>query len=147
MHAVLAAALTRNVGVPWYRRGCPTTGAPMQSELQRTNPTREIVAQLVSAGESLSESVAGAIVRRGDEVIPFLIEILEDEALAQEDAPGGGHAPIHAATILRDLNAPAAIEPMLRVLARCDSMDILYSVVIGALTSLGPPVLEPALAA
>ena len=119
----------------------------MQSELQRISPTREIVAQLVSAGESLSESVAGAIVRRGDEVIPFLIEILEDESLAQDDAPGGGHAPIHAATILRELNATEAIQPMLRVLARCDWEDILYAALIDALCSLGSPALEPALAA
>ena len=36
---------------------------------------------------------------------------------------------------------------MLRVLARCDPMDVLYSTLIDALESLGPPVLEPALAA
>jgi hypothetical protein len=36
---------------------------------------------------------------------------------------------------------------MLRVLARCDPLDILYSELIHRLEELGPPVLEPALAA
>ncbi len=119
----------------------------MRTEAARTDPNSDVVAQLVSAGERLTESVAEAILRRGRDVIPELIEILEDDALTQGDAPGGGHAPIHAATILRELEATEAIEPMLRVLARCDPMDILYSTLIDALESLGPPVLEPALAA
>ncbi len=76
----------------------------------------------------------------------MLIEVLEDHALAQGDAPGGGYAAIHAARVFRDLEASEAIEPMLRVLARCDPMDILYSTLSEVLESFGPPVLEPALA-
>jgi hypothetical protein len=72
-----------------------------------------------------------------------LVEILEDHALARSDAPGGGYAPIHAARVLRNLEA---IEPMLRVLARCDAMDILYSALTEVLESFGPPVVERALA-
>ena len=78
---------------------------------------------------------------------PALVEILEDEGLARDDAPGGGYAPIHAATILGVLEAGEAIEPMLRVLARCDPMEVLYSTLVHALESLGARVLEPALAA
>lgn len=124
-----------------------STERRMQSETARAEVTQELVAQLARAGEALTESVSGPIARRGQAVIPALIEILEDESLALEDAPGGGHAPVHAAAILRDLRAAEAIEPMLRVLARCHWEDILYSVLINALRSLGPPVLEPALAA
>ncbi len=119
----------------------------MRTEAALTNVDADLVGQLVSAGERLAESVAEQILRRGHAVIPALIEILEDEELAQEDASGGGYAPIHAATILAELKAGDAIEPMLRVLARCDPMDILYSTLIHALESLGPRVLEPALAA
>lgn len=119
----------------------------MRTEAARTDLDADLVAQLVSAGERLAGTVAQQILRRGHAVIPALIEILEDEDLAQEDARGGGYAPIHAATILAELNAGDVIEPMLRVLARCDPMDILYSTLIHALESLGPRVLEPALAA
>ncbi len=119
----------------------------MRTEAARTNLDGDLVAQLVSAGERLTESVTGPIVRRGRDVIPALIEILEDDELAQGDAAGGGYAPIHAATLLGELRAGEAIEPMLRVLARCDPMDILYSTLIHALESLGARVLEPALAA
>lgn len=77
--------------------------------------------------------------------IPALVEILEDDELAQSDAPGGGHVPIHAVTLLADLRATAAIEPMLRVLARCDAMEALYSPLVFALQSFGPLALEPAL--
>jgi hypothetical protein len=118
----------------------------MAIEAARTDPNADVVAQLVSVGERLPEPVAEAILRRGREVVPLLIEVLADHALAQGDAPGGGYAPIHAARVLGDLEASEAIEPMLRVLARCDAMDILYSTLIEVLESFGPPVLEPALA-
>ncbi len=97
----------------------------MATEGARTDPNADFVAQFVSAGERLPEPVAEAILRRGREVVFLLIEVLEAPALAHGDAPGGGYAPIHAAKVLRDLEASEAIEPMLRVLARCDAMDIL----------------------
>lgn len=118
----------------------------MATEAARTDPNADAVAQLVSAGERLPEPVAEAILRRGREVVPLLIEVLEDPALAQGDALGSGYAPIHAARVLGDLEASEAIESMLRVLAQCDAMDILYSTLIEVLESFGPPVLEPALA-
>ncbi len=119
----------------------------MPTEAARRDLNGDLVAQLSSGGDRLPERVARAIRGLGRGVIPELVEILEDEELAQSDAPGGGYAPIHAATMLRDLEAGEAIEPMFRVLARCDPMAILYSTLIDALESLGPPVLEPALAA
>jgi HEAT repeat protein len=118
----------------------------MATEAARTDPNADVVARLVSAGERLPEPVAQAILRRGREVVPLLIEVLEDHALARGDAPGGGYAPIHAARVLGDLEASEAIEPMLRVLARCDPMDILHGTLLDVLDSFGPPVLEPALA-
>jgi hypothetical protein len=119
----------------------------MRTETARTDLDADLVAQLVGAGERLAEPVTEQLRRRGRAVIPALIEILEDEDLAQEDARGGGYAPIHAASILGELKAGEAIEPMLRVLARSDPMDILYSTVIRSLVLLGASVLEPALAA
>ena len=116
----------------------------MRIEVAHANQEDEVLAQLLDAGERLSESVAGAILRRRSAVVPALIGILEDDELAREDAHGGGYGPIHAAKLLQQLEAAEAIEPMLRVLARCDLMDILYSTLVNALESLGAPVLEPA---
>lgn len=93
----------------------------------------------------MGESDGGAILRRGSEVVPALLGILEDGELAREDAPGHGYAPVHAARLLQQLGAADAIAPMLRVLARCDPMDVLYSALVHALESMGAPVLEPAL--
>jgi hypothetical protein len=119
----------------------------LRIEAARTNQEDEVLAQLVGAGERLGESIAGAILRRGSAFVPALIGVLEDDELAREEARGGGYAPIHAAKLLQQLEATDAIAPMLRVLARCDPMDILYSALVNALESLGAPVLEPALAA
>lgn len=119
----------------------------MRTEAARTSDHADLVAQLVGAGERLAESVTERILRSGRAAIPALVHVLEDEALASSDAPGDGYAPIHAATILGQLEADEAIEPMFRVLARCDAMDILYSTLIHSLSSLGARVLEPALAA
>ncbi|HEU4384850.1 MAG TPA: hypothetical protein VFR85_15310 [Anaeromyxobacteraceae bacterium] len=119
----------------------------MPGEAARTDVTGDLVAQLASGGERLPEPVARTIRDLGPGAIPALIEILEDDELARSGAPGGGHVPVHAATLLRDLGAAEAIEPMLRVLARCDPMDILYSALLEALESFGPAALEPALAA
>ena len=107
----------------------------------------DLVALLLDSRERLPDPVREQILRRGPAVIPALVEVLEDDELAQSDAEGGGHAPIHAAAILGELKAGEAIEPMLRVLGRCDGMDSLYSALIHALKSLGGAVLEPALAA
>ena len=119
----------------------------MLNKSDNTKLNRDLVTKLVKAGERLTESVHASIIGRGCEVIPELIAILEDAEMASCDAPGGGYVPIHAATILEDLKAVESIEPMLQVLSRCDPVDILYSQLIGALTSFGPPVLEPALRA
>jgi hypothetical protein len=50
----------------------------MATEAARRDPNADVVAQLVSAGERLPEPVAQAILRRGREVVPLLIEVLED---------------------------------------------------------------------
>jgi len=119
----------------------------MRTEGALVDPKGELVAWLSGGGERLTEAVSGPILLRGRTVVPALVEILEDEELAQADAPGDGYAPIHAATLLGALQAAEAAGPMLRVLGRCDPMDILYSKLIHTLESLGAAVLEPALAA
>jgi hypothetical protein len=53
----------------------------------------------------------------------------------------------YAVGLLADLGATEAIEPMLRVLAATDGLDLLHDRIIQRLPRLGAPVLEPALRA
>lgn len=108
----------------------------------------DLLERLTNAGECLPAGVRERILELGRIVAaPALIRILETDALAEEDATGEGYAPIHAVELLQALGADEAIEPMLRVLSRCDAFEILYSKLILALQTLGASVLEPALAA
>jgi hypothetical protein len=77
----------------------------------------------------------------------MLIEILLDENLAAEDAPGDGYAPIHAARLLGELRATTAVESMIKRLRETDFNDILNNELLFALPRLGEAVLESALQA
>lgn len=118
----------------------PREGAPVDS-------TADLVARLVRAGEELPEPLARALLARGPDAVQPLLVVLEDRGLAREDAPGDGYAPIHAARLLGDLEAGEAIPPMLRRLADCDPMDLLFGTLEEALQAFGRQALEPALAA
>ena len=105
------------------------------------------VRQIIQAGENLPNDVRRAVLRLGASGVSSLLEILEDEALELSESPGEGWGPIHAADLLGKLGAMEAVEPMLRVLARTDPLDILHDRVIQSLGKIGPPVVEPALRA
>jgi len=108
---------------------------------------RSIVRQLIDTGERLPKELRSTIFHLGDAGVTTLLDILEDETLAQIDSPGEGWAPIHAAALLGDLRAATAVEPMLRALARTDPLDILHDRVVSSLPRIGAPVVEPALRA
>lgn len=106
---------------------------------------RSLVRQLIETGERLPKELRRDILHLGDAGVTALLEILEDETLAQIDSPGEGWAPIHSAELLGDIGAAIAVEPMLRVLAQTDSLDILHDRVLPSLAKIGAPVVEPAL--
>jgi hypothetical protein len=103
------------------------------------------VQRLFQAGERLRTSVRESILAHGGAAIPALIAIIEDDDLSLEDARGGGWAPAHAAVLLGELRASAAIEPMLAALARTEGDDYLHGALIRSLSSLGADVVDPAL--
>jgi len=112
-----------------------------------TDNARSLVRQLIDTGERLPKELRCDILHLGDAGVAALLEILEDEPLAQIDSPGKGWAPIHAAELLGDLRAATAVEPMLCALARTDPLDILHDRVLSSLPKIGAPVVEPALRA
>ncbi len=121
-------------------------------EIQATDDVREpepraIVRRLISAGQRVPDDVRRDIVALGAMAVPGLLEIVEDQKLAIETAPGNGWAPAHAARLLGELHAVEAIEPMLRVLARTDRLELLHDQLIQSLPEIGAPIIEPALRA
>jgi HEAT repeat protein len=119
----------------------------MQPDQPPAADEAEIVSQILGCGEHLPDSTAEAIARLGGEVVPALTGLLENDELAQEGARGEGFGPVHAAKLLGQIGAPEAIEPLLRVLARCDPMELLYNGVIRALRGFGAAALEKVLEA
>ncbi len=100
---------------------------------------------IISSGQNLDDSLRTQILALGNAVVPALIELL-DEAYWSQDAQGGGHAPIHAARLLRELNAEPATSALLDAYIQLKASDILFSDIEEALTSLGTSAVEPLLA-
>jgi hypothetical protein len=109
--------------------------------------TLDVMEALLSAGEELDPTVRAEILQQGARAVPRLVAIVEDDSLAEVDAPGGGWAPIHAVDLLAELKAEEAIRPMLRLLRATSFDDIIHDRLILALAKMGPPALEPVLEA
>ncbi|MDA0709090.1 MAG: SEC-C metal-binding domain-containing protein [bacterium] len=115
-------------------------------DIESTNDPNFLVRLLLEEGEVLSARLRAKILSTGSAAISPLINMLNNEALQMEKAPGGGSAPIHAVDLLAELKAEAAIEPMLRWLAETEpSEDILHAKIITALGALGKAAYQPIL--
>lgn len=98
---------------------------------------------LYREGQNLTGASRKAIVEEREDAVRPLIEVVEARDLWDEEAPGGGFAPIHAAEILGDLRAFEAIEPMYEALADCEPDAILDTTLTRSLQQLGEAVVEP----
>jgi NADPH-dependent ferric siderophore reductase len=107
--------------------------------------THELVQRLYHLGETLPASLRTQFLEADRAVVPALIAILEQEMSDAGDDLGW--APIHAADLLGALGDTAAIPVLLRCLAWCDGLDVLYQHVVDALIVLGPPAIGSCLAA
>jgi hypothetical protein len=122
--------------------------APLTNEqIDAAGDAEALVRLLIDAGEEMPARLRERILSLGPAVVPPLIALLEDEALALETAPGEGWAPIHAADLLGELHVVEAVGPMLRRLENDDVGSILRDSVMQALPALGAPALEPILSA
>ena len=106
-----------------------------------------LIDRLFSVGQRLSPALEKQILEHGIAAEPLLLEIIDDDALFAADARGLGYAPIHALRLLGVLRATAAIPTMLDVLRSSDSLDLARGAAAHALGAIGPPALEPCLAA
>jgi hypothetical protein len=104
-------------------------------------------AELIQAGRRLPDGLHDRVLAHGSAAVRELIAVLDDDALLFETGPGAGWAPIHAVDLLGELRAVEAIEPMLRVLAGTDFLDIVHDRMLLRMPQIGAPVIEPALRA
>lgn len=102
---------------------------------------RRAVLRLVDAGPDLPPRLRRTVLELKDLAITPLLDILVDEELAS------GYAPSHAASLLGDLRAAAAIDPMLDLLQDTEWDDLLHDAIVQALPKIGAPIVEPALRA
>ena len=79
--------------------------------------------------------------------MPHLIRVLTDEGYLQEDGPGEGWAPVHAARLLRELHPVDAIEPLIRVMRNVETDAFVSSAAMYALRACGSAAEGPTLAA
>ena len=100
---------------------------------------------LFSGEGDLPEPVEERIVALGEAAVPELLAVAGDLELAEADASGQGMAPVHAVRLLGAIGAPAAVAPLVDVLAELVDDDVLYDEVCRALPRFGAALLEPAL--
>lgn len=94
---------------------------------------------LLCGDERLSdEQMAAAVPAFTPEIVQQLKYVLHGEEYADEDSPGEGWGPIHAARLLGKSGSPEAVGPLLIAVLQSDPDDILYSTALFALGDLGP---------
>jgi len=117
-------------------------------QIERIQDPYLLVRLLLDEGEEILQKLREKIISMGSASIRPLIDLLNNEAIQMENAPGGGWAPIHAAGLLGELRAEEAIQPMLKWLSKTDAgEDIFHCRLISALALLGEAVYQPVLAA
>jgi hypothetical protein len=117
------------------------------NKIGAANDAEALVRLLIDAGQHLPPRLRQRILTFGPTVVAPLVALMEDEELSFDTAPGEGWGPIHAVDLLGELRAEEAIEPMVRLLAETDWDTIIHDRLLQALPRLGPPALEPTLAA
>ena len=116
----------------------------MKEEIWSTATLEE---QLVQAGDKLPDDLRDFILAQGEAIVPALVEVLNNEPLQMEDAPGGGWAPIHAVDLLGQMQAVAAIPSMVMWIQEIDSLSYLHDRLLQALIAFGEEALQPVIAA
>lgn len=105
--------------------------------------TKQLVARLFEVGQKLPDDLREALLAAGSALDEALVALLEDEWAADSDAPGGGWASVHAASIAGKRQPPGAIEPLIEILSRMEWDTYLHNSASIALQKYGEQALEP----
>jgi len=106
----------------------------------------EIRKLLLNTDRQLPSADRATLLALGEAAVPTLIEILADRTLQASKDDAESMAAIHAADILGDLRAVAAIAALLKELLSTEPGYILFDAALFALEAMGAAVVEPALA-
>jgi hypothetical protein len=96
-------------------------------------------------GEMKPAAAAKRLADQKETVIPWLLEILDIEELAEEGSFGNGDAPINAAGLLGEWRVTEAIPRLMEMYVEGDIETILHSRVSTALLKMGSAVIDPML--
>jgi hypothetical protein len=113
----------------------------------RPSPANALAVQLAPYGEKLPPELRARLLAQAPEIVAPLIAILENDRLADTDSVGAGWLPIHAADLLLELKAEAAIPVLIDVLSAGHWDSVLHNKIAVRLPELGAAVLTPAAAA
>jgi hypothetical protein len=101
---------------------------------------------LLVEGHALSSESRQKIVELGAQATPRLVELLQDKPLWDDQAPGEGYAPIHAAELLGEIGDKDALGPMYDVLVEVDPAAILDDALTESIRSFGKDAVRVGLA-
>jgi hypothetical protein len=89
-------------------------------------------------GQTFNAKVTAKLLRdQREQVIPFLLAILDDESLYYEGEPGGGHAPENAVELIMEWQVHETFPKLIEMYREFDLDDSIHSVVMQALEKLG----------
>ena len=99
---------------------------------------------LLFAGGPLDTEAAERLVIAGDSIKHVLLAVLSTEELAEEDAPGGGWAPVNVMGLLERLQYPETVAISLGLLGKIRAGTTLYTHVMELLVNLEQEAVEEA---
>jgi hypothetical protein len=117
--------------------------SPAQYLLERTTlddwRTLLIEWAVLEEGDRLPAPLRESVRARLAELGPVLVELIDDEAMWLEEAPGNGYAPILAAKLAGDLRLAPAMAPLLKAVEQAGNSDMIGSAALYALIEIGEP--------
>ncbi|MDF2627201.1 MAG: motif [Symbiobacteriaceae bacterium] len=140
-----ATATLDKIATAWAAEANPALAglSPNQYLLERTTPDdwRMLIIEWaeLEEGDSLPAPLREAVRARLSELGPVLAQLIDDEALWAEDAPGRGYAPILAAKLAGVLRYAPAVSPLLKVVEKAGVDDMIGSAAVYALSDIGEP--------
>ncbi len=114
----------------------------MSEEKPNENEVDTRIQALFDEAEALSAQSRRRIVDLGEAATDRLVEIVSDKKLWDDQAPGGGFAPIHAAEILGEIGDEAAIRPLYRLLPQVNPDALLDDAIVDTLRSFDRAALD-----
>jgi HEAT repeat protein len=116
-----------------------------------TDVPSDPLAELRTTGETLPDELKASILALGKSAVPSLLALIDEdfedrEPLAHDDLVAGW-PPVHAVRLLGEMKAEEAIQPFVRILRELDADTWLSNDAELGLAKIGPPIVEPVLAA